>query len=87
MAWGVSRMFDIYVRGKGQILVVRRGAALPAGLAEGWRKKRAARTVSEEITRAIMREGFYARSQFPNHSRLPVAGSVDKTTRPSVDCR
>jgi len=29
----------------------------------GWRKKRAARTVSDEIRGAVMREGFYTRSQ------------------------
>jgi hypothetical protein len=31
----------------------------------GWRKKRAARTVSDEISGAVMREGFYTRSQMP----------------------
>ena len=56
-------MFDIYVRGKGELLVIRRGAPLPAGLASGWRKKRAARAVSAEISGAVMREGFYTRSQ------------------------
>jgi hypothetical protein len=58
-------MFDVYVRGKGQLLVIRRGAPLPAGLAGGWRKKRAARTVSDEISGAVMREGFYRRSPTP----------------------
>ena len=56
-------MFDLYVRGKSQVLVMRRGAPLPTGLVGGWRKKRAARTVSEEISGAVMREGFYRRSQ------------------------
>lgn len=55
-------MFDVYVRGRGQLLVIRRGAPLPAGLPEGWRKKRAARAVSEEISGAVLREGFYTRS-------------------------
>jgi hypothetical protein len=58
-------MFDVYVRGRGQLLVLRRGAPLPAGLPDGWKKKRAARAVSEEISGAIMREGFYARSPMP----------------------
>ena len=58
-------MFDIYVRGKSQLLVIRRGAPLPAGLVGGWRKKRAARTVSDEISGVVMREGFYTRSQMP----------------------
>ena len=56
-------MFDVYVRGKSQLLVIRRGAPLPAGLVGGWRKKRAARAVSDEISGAVMREGFYRRSQ------------------------
>jgi hypothetical protein len=62
---GVIGMFDIYVRGKSQLLVIRRGAPLPAGSVSGWRKKRAARTVSDEISGAVMREGFYTRSQMP----------------------
>jgi len=61
----VIGMFDVYVRGKSQLLVIRRGAPLPAGIAGGWRKKRAARTVSDEISGAVMREGFYTRSQMP----------------------
>jgi hypothetical protein len=60
--WGVIGMFDVYVRGKSELLVIRRGAPLPAGLVGGWRKKRAARAVSDEISGAVMREGFYRRS-------------------------
>ncbi|MGY2904343.1 hypothetical protein ACVWVY_003364 [Bradyrhizobium sp. URHC0002] len=58
-------MFDVYVRGKSQLLVIRRGAPLPAGIVGSWRKKRAARIVSDEISDAVMREGFYKRSQMP----------------------
>jgi hypothetical protein len=58
-------MFDVYVRGKSQLLVIRRGAPLPPGLVSGWRKKRAARSVSDEISDAVLREGFYTRSQLP----------------------
>jgi hypothetical protein len=61
----VTGMFDVYVRGKSQLLVIRRGAPLPAGLVGGWRKKRAARTVSDEISGAVVRQGFYIRSQMP----------------------
>jgi hypothetical protein len=60
---GVIGMFDVYVRGKNQLLVIRRGSPLPSGLVGGWRKKRTARTVSDEISGAVMREGFYRRSQ------------------------
>ena len=71
-------MFDIYVRGRGQLLVVRRGASLPVGLADGWRKKRAARIVSDEINRAIVREGYYARSHIPpGNAGVNAAGGVD----------
>ena len=59
---GVIGMFDVYVRGKSQLIVVRRGAPLPTDLVSGWRKKRAARNVSEEISRTVKREGFYKRS-------------------------
>jgi hypothetical protein len=45
--------------------VIRRGAPLSVELSGGWRKKRAARTVSDEISGAVMRKGFYARSQMP----------------------
>jgi hypothetical protein len=62
---GVIGMFDIYVRGKGQLLVIRRGTPLPEGLVRGWRKKRAARTVSDEISGAVIRKGFYTSSPMP----------------------
>lgn len=56
-------MFDVYVRGKSQFLVIRRGSTIPADLANGWKKKRAVRHVSDEIREVVVREGFYARSQ------------------------
>ena len=55
-------MFDVYVRGKGQFLVIRHGAPLPLGLERGWKRKRAARAVSDDISGEVMREGFYKRS-------------------------
>ena len=58
----VSNMFDVYVRRKGQLLVIRQGASLPLGLERGWKKKRAARAVSDDISGAVVREGFYKRS-------------------------
>jgi hypothetical protein len=61
----VIGMFDVYVRGKSQLLVIRRGSPLPAELVGRWKKKQAARAVSDEISGAVMREGFYARSQMP----------------------
>jgi hypothetical protein len=55
-------MFDVYVRGKGQLLVIRHGEPLPLGFERGWKKKRAARAVSDDIRGTVMREGFYKRS-------------------------
>lgn len=62
--WMLS-MFDVYVRGKSQLLVVRRGAPLPVGLPAGWKKRRAARSVSEEIKSAVRWKGYYQRPQEP----------------------
>jgi hypothetical protein len=73
-------MFDVYVRGKNQLLVIRRGAPLPAGIVGSWRKKRAARAVSGEISGAVMREGFYTRSKTPG-SILP--WSCEQVTMPA----
>jgi hypothetical protein len=56
-------MFDVYVRGKGQLLVIRRGAPLPIGFQRGWKRKRAARAVSDDISASVLRTGFYERSQ------------------------
>ncbi len=58
-------MYDVYVRGKNQLLVIRRGAPLPAGLSGGWKKRRAARIVSDEIRGTVKREGFYQRNRAP----------------------
>ena len=66
----VIGMFDVYVRGKNQLLVIRRGAPLPAGIVGSWRKKRAARAVSDEISGAVLRKGFYTRLKTPG-SILP----------------
>jgi hypothetical protein len=66
----VIGMFDVYVRGKNQVLVIRRGAPLPAGIVGSWRKKRAARAVSDEISGAVLRNGFYTRLKTPG-SILP----------------
>ena len=56
-------MFDVYVRGKSQLLVIRQGAPLPIGFERGWKRKRAARAVSGDISAEVWRTGFYERSQ------------------------
>jgi hypothetical protein len=60
---GVSGMFDVYVRGKSQLLVIRQGAPLPVGFQRGWKRKRAARAVSDDISASVLLTGFYERSQ------------------------
>jgi hypothetical protein len=64
-------MFDIYVRGKSQFLVTRRGLALPADLASRWKKKRSVRHGSEEIVDLVARNGFYARLQMRRQLKRP----------------
>jgi hypothetical protein len=56
-------MFDVYLNGRRDLLVVRRGFPIPVGDASGrWRKrKRRVASVSEEIRRAVQRQGYYMR--------------------------
>ena len=56
-------MFDVYLNGRRDLLVVRRVFPVPLSDASGrWRKwqKREA-SVSEEIRRAVQRQGYYMR--------------------------
>jgi hypothetical protein len=56
-------MFDIYINGRRDLLVVRRGFPIPSGEVSGrWQKrKRRVASVSEEIRRAVQRQGYYMR--------------------------
>lgn len=56
-------MFDVYLNGRRDLLVVRRGFPIPSGDVSGrWRKrKRQVVSVSEEIRRAVQRQGYYMR--------------------------
>ena len=58
-------MFDVYLSDRRDLLVVRRGFPIPPGDASGrWRKrKRRVASVSEEIRRAVQRQGYYMRKQ------------------------
>ena len=58
-------MFDVYLNGRRDLLVVRRGGPVPSSDASGrWRKrKRRVASVSEEIMRAVQRQGYYMRKQ------------------------
>ena len=54
-------MFDVYLNGRRDLLVVRMGFPIPHSNASGrWRKrKRRVASVSEEIRRAVQRHGYY----------------------------
>jgi hypothetical protein len=56
-------MFDVYLNGRRDLLVVRGGFPTPPSDASGrWRKrKRRVVSVSEEIRRAVQRQGYYMR--------------------------
>jgi hypothetical protein len=56
-------MFDVYLNGRRDLLVVRRGFPIPSNNASGkWRRrKRRVAEVSEEIRRAVQRQGYYMR--------------------------
>lgn len=55
-------MFDVYVNDKRDLLVVRKGFPIPHSEAPiRWRKKKRAAIVSEEIKRAVQKQGYYRR--------------------------
>ena len=55
-------MFDVYLNDKRDLLVVRKGVPIPHSEAPiRWRKKKRAAVVSEEIKRAIQKQGYYLR--------------------------
>jgi hypothetical protein len=63
LAEGENAMFDVYLNGRRDLLVVRRGFPIPVGAASGkWRKsKKRVVCVSEEISIAVQRRGYYMR--------------------------
>ncbi|QOZ11703.1 hypothetical protein XH96_32450 [Bradyrhizobium sp. CCBAU 51765] len=71
-------MFDIYVNGRRDLLVVPRGFAIPTGLAGSWkRKKRAVRSVSDVIRQDVQQRGYHRRSLISNRSKTAVETSSD----------
>ena len=62
--WGAAVMFDVYLNDKRHLLVVRKGLPIPP--ADGrWRRKKRAVSVSEEISRAVQKQGYYMRKLKP----------------------
>jgi hypothetical protein len=58
-------MFDVYLNEKRDLLVIPAGALMPmAGRSGKWRKKRrTVLSVSDEINRAVKRDGYYLRAR------------------------
>nr|WP_225708092.1 hypothetical protein [Bradyrhizobium cenepequi] len=55
-------MFDVYLSGKRDLLVVRKGLPIPTRTSGRWRKsKKKVVKVSDEIRSAVERQGYYRR--------------------------
>jgi len=55
-------MFDVYLNGRRDLLVVRKGLPIPTGKSGRWRKsKKKVLKVSDEIKSAVQRQGYYVR--------------------------
>ena len=64
--WGAIAMFDVYLNDRRDLLVVRKGLPIPpADMSGRWRKKKRAVSVSEEISRAVQKQGYYMRRRKP----------------------
>ncbi|WP_024512677.1 hypothetical protein [Bradyrhizobium sp. ARR65] len=63
-------MFDVYLNHRRDLLVVRKGFPIPrSDAASRWRKKKRVVSVSEEISRAVQRQGYYLRKLSTKHMR------------------
>jgi hypothetical protein len=56
-------MFEIYLNGKGALLVVPNGIPIPSAETGRWRRKKKSKVaaVSDEIRLVIQRDGYYRR--------------------------
>jgi hypothetical protein len=55
-------MYDVYLNGRNDLLVVLRGYSIPSDVNGSWRKRRAVRWVSEMIRQDVQRLGYHRRS-------------------------
>jgi hypothetical protein len=71
IALGDKRM-DVYLNSKRDLLIVRKGFPMPPVAALGtWRKsKKRVRKVSDEISSALQRQGYYMRKLRDLHSNM-----------------
>jgi hypothetical protein len=69
-------MVDVYLNAKRDLLVVRKGFPMPLIGASGkWRKsKRRVIKISDEISSALKRQGYYMRKLRDLHSNRDYAG-------------
>ncbi|RZN33774.1 hypothetical protein CWO90_09200 [Bradyrhizobium sp. Leo121] len=69
-------MYDVYLNGRNDLLVIPRGHAVPLHLSGNWRKKkRAVRSVSEKIRQDVQRRGYHRRSLVGDRSNARKAPS------------
>jgi hypothetical protein len=55
-------VFDVYLDDRRNLLVLKKGAAIPASAPPGtWRKKKRVVAVGEEIRSAVEKHGYYTR--------------------------
>jgi hypothetical protein len=60
--WLEAAMFEVYLNGKGSLLVVPKGMPIPSTETGKWRKKKSkVAAISNEIRLAIQRDGYYRR--------------------------
>jgi hypothetical protein len=63
-------MYDVYLNGRNDLLVVPRGYSIPSDFSGGWRKKkRTVRSVSERIRKDVLRRGYHRRSLVDRRSK------------------
>ena len=55
-------MYDVYLNGRNDLLVVLRGYSIPSDLNGNWRKKKRVRSVSELIRQDVECLGYHRRS-------------------------
>jgi hypothetical protein len=60
-ARGYKAVFDVYLNGRSDLLVVPSGKSVPSELSGNWRKKRAVRAVSERIREDVQLRGYHRR--------------------------
>jgi hypothetical protein len=70
-------MYDVYLNGRNDLLIVPRGYAIPSDVSGNWRKKkRLVRSVSEEIRKDVQAQGFHRRSLVGHRSKIAANGAT-----------